>query len=141
MSHNSINDVPAHANAELMSFLRRSAGDASAGMLIASDECDVANLQAFDGGRRGFGIAANLSHAGALSMTAGLDQEFCFHGDNAEISAFVGAAKIVESGMISQAALDRAASNVLRSKFAAGLAGAPRKPNQGQKQSTVVISA
>lgn len=123
MSHNSINDIPAHANAELMNFMRSAGGDASAGMLIASDECDVANLMnTVDKGRvRGFGIAANLSHAGALSMTAGLDQEFCFNGNNADLSAFLGSDKLVDSGQISQSVLDRAASNVLRAKFAAGL--------------------
>ena len=28
MSHNSINDIPAHANAELMNFMRNAGGDA-----------------------------------------------------------------------------------------------------------------
>eukprot|EP01052_Picozoa_sp_SAG31_P019757 SAG31_NODE_1455_length_8278_cov_2.514366_3_plen_282_part_00 len=110
-------DIPAHMNSELMQFLRQSGGPASAGMLIASDECDVANLQSFQSGSRGFGLAANLSHAGALAMSAGLDQEFCFNGDNANLAAFVGAENLVRTGMIKQSVLDRAAANVLRAKF------------------------
>jgi beta-glucosidase len=121
MSHNSINDVPAHMNAELMGFLRRSGGEASAGMLIASDECDVANLEAVQDGARGFGMAANISHAGALAMTAGLDQEFCYNGANANLAAFVDAENLVHTGMIEQSVLDRAAANVLRAKFVSPL--------------------
>ena len=47
LSHNSINDVPAHADPELMSLLRRwapPAGVNSSGMLLASDMCDIGLL-------------------------------------------------------------------------------------------------
>ena len=76
MSHNSINDVPAHADGELMDQLRDWAK--SDGVLVASDMCDV-GLLAFPGSAtspptRGFGVAANLSAAGAMSMRAGMDQ-------------------------------------------------------------------
>jgi len=44
-------------------------------MLLASDMCDVGVLRGDTPHQ--FHVAANLEHAAALSMTAGLDQELC----------------------------------------------------------------
>jgi len=46
LSHNSINDVPAHADPELMDMLRKwgPPGVNSSGMLLASDMCDIGLL-------------------------------------------------------------------------------------------------
>ena len=115
LSHNSINDVPAHADSELMGLLRAwaPAGADSSGMLLASDMCDIGLL-------RSFGVAANLTEAGAMSMAAGMDQELCNPTDGRG-QCFTLMADAVKDGMMVQAALDRAAANVLRSKFAVGL--------------------
>jgi beta-glucosidase len=65
-------------------------------------------------------VAADLTAACALSMTAGMDQELCNPTDGRG-QAFTLAAAAVTSGALDKAALRRAAGNVLRSKFAAGL--------------------
>jgi beta-glucosidase len=83
------------------------------GSLLASDDCDVGLL-------RSFGLTDSLPGAAALAMGAGLDQELCVSGDGRG-QAFVFAADAVASGALAQAALDRAAANSLRGKFAAGL--------------------
>ena len=122
LSHNSINDVPAHADSELMDLLRAWGGVNSSGMLLASDMCDIGLLRGVlgQGPKSGFGVAANLSDAGAMSMTAGMDQELCNPTDGRG-QCFTLVADAVKDGMMAQAALDRAAANVLRSKFAVGL--------------------
>lgn len=133
LSHNSINDVPAHADPELMGLLRKWApiGTNSSGMLLASDMCDIGLLAAGTptngikrGANTGFGVAANLSDAGAMSMTAGMDQELCNPTDGRG-QCFTLVADAVASGEMNQQALDRAAANVLRSKFAVGLFDKP----------------
>lgn len=118
LSHNSINDVPAHASAELMGRLRGWAK--SDGMLLASDMCDVGLLWTRPGSHGGFNVAADLGDAAQLSMTAGMDQELCWP-DDGRGQAFPLAASLVADGRLSQEALDRAAANVLTSKFAARL--------------------
>ena len=52
--------------------------------------------------------AANLSEAGAISMEAGMDQELCNPTDGRG-QAFTLVAQAVKDGLMSQAALDRAA--------------------------------
>ena len=148
LSHNSINDVPAHADGELMAQLRSWAK--SDGTLLASDMCDV-GLLAFPGtaakpSKRGFGVAADLTAAGAMwalcgsnhrlpdrarnpliahsrpmvhrSMRAGMDQELCNPTDDRGMT-FGLMAQAVKDEVLPQASLDRAASNVLRSKVGA----------------------
>lgn len=68
----------------------------------------------------GFGVAADLAAACVLSMTAGMDQELCNPTDGRG-QAFTLSANAVNSGAMDKSALRRAAGNVLRSKFAAGL--------------------
>jgi beta-glucosidase len=113
MAHNSVNQQPCHASAEFMGWLRAQ-GNMSAA-LLASDMCDVGLL-----GPKGFRVAADLPGAAALAMGAGLDQELCNPHDGRG-QAFTHAAEAVASGALAQAALDRAAANALRPKFAAGL--------------------
>ena len=71
LAHNSINQAPCHSSATLMDWLRAQ-GNLS-GALFGSDMCDVGLLR----GPGGFRVAADLEHAAALSMGAGLDQELC----------------------------------------------------------------
>ncbi len=113
MAHNSINQQPCHSSAEFMGWLRSQGNMSTA--LLASDECDVGLL-----GPKGFRVAADLPSAAALAMGAGLDQELCNPHDGRG-QAFTSAAAAVASGALPQAALDRAAANALRPKFAAGL--------------------
>ena len=113
MAHNSVNAAPCHASAELMGWLRSQG--AMAGALLASDMCDVGLL-----GPSGFRVAGNLTDAAALALGAGLDQELCNPQDGRG-QAYTRAAAAVAGGRVAQAALDRAAANALRPKFAAGL--------------------
>jgi beta-glucosidase len=113
MAHNSINQQPCHSSAEFMGWLRGQ-GNMS-GALLASDMCDVGLL-----GPTGFRVAEDLVGAAAPAMGAGLDQELCNPHDGRG-QAFTHAADAVAGGALAQAALDRAAANALRPKFAAGL--------------------
>jgi beta-glucosidase len=61
-------------------------------------------------------MAANLTQAAALAISAGVDQSFC---DSAYYSGVIEPA--VASGEIQLADVERAASMVLQTKFAAGL--------------------
>jgi beta-xylosidase len=99
--------------AALMGWLRAQ-GNLS-GALFGSDMCDVGLLAL-----NGFRVAAGLEQAAALAMAAGLDQELCNPTDGRG-QAFPLAARAVADGLMPQAALDRAAANALRAKFAAGL--------------------
>ena len=130
LSHNSVNDVPAHSNKELMDQIR--AWGVTPGLLMASDMCDIGLLaHPFGNGKNylhgtsgGFGVAKDLPAAAALSMSAGMDQELCNPTDGRG-QAFTLAAAAVKSGALAQSALDRAVGSVLRSKFAARLFDAP----------------
>ena len=129
LSHNAINDVPAHANAELMGLIRKwgtkptstdagvgAGADAGAGagaevpIMMASDMCDIGRL-AYPAQIHGsFGVAKDLLSAGALSMGAGMDQELCNPSDSRG-QAFTSAADAVKAGVLDQASLDRAAGD------------------------------
>ena len=61
-----------------------------------------------------------------MSMAAGMDQELCNPTDGRG-QCFTLVADAVKDGLMAQAALDRAAANVLRAKFAAGLFDKPMK--------------
>ena len=117
LAHNGINQVPCHASADLMGWLRAQAGANStstfAGALLASDMCDVGLL-------RSFRVAADLTSAAALAMGAGLDQELCNPTDGRG-QAFPLVPAAIAAGALPAAALDRAVGNILRAKFAAGL--------------------
>ena len=112
MAHNSINAAPCHSSALLMNWLR--AQGTFNESFLASDMCDVGLLA------RGFHTASSLQDAGVQAMAAGLDQELCNPTDGRG-QAFPLVADAVQHGLLAQAALDRAAANVLRAKFAAGL--------------------
>jgi len=112
LAHNSINQDPCHGSKALMDWLRAQGNLSTA--LFGSDMCDVGLLA------RGFRVAGSLEAAAAQSMGAGLDQELCNDSDGRG-QAFPLAGKAVADGILPQAALDRAASNALRAKFATGL--------------------
>ena len=110
LAHNAINAAPCHASTALMAWLR--AQGTMNGSLLASDDCDVGLL-------RSFRVASSLQDTAVLAMTAGLDQELCAAGDGRG-QAFPLAADAVAKGLLAQAALDRAAGNVLRAKVRGG---------------------
>jgi beta-glucosidase-like glycosyl hydrolase len=95
LSHNSINDVPAHANEPLMTAMRGWA--TSNGALFASDMCDVGLLMG-----NGFGVAKSIQEAAALSMEAGLDQELCNPTDGRG-QAFTSATSAIAAGDMKEA--------------------------------------
>ena len=113
LAHNTINQEPCHSSRTLMGWLREQ-GNLS-GALFGSDMCDVGLLRV-----NGLHVAASLEAAAALSMGAGLDQELC-NAEDGRGQAFPLAAQAVADGLLPQAALDRAAGNVLRAKFSSGL--------------------
>lgn len=113
LAHNAINAVPCHSSQTLMSWLRAQ-GNFS-GALLASDMCDVGLL-----GPHGFRVAADLESAAVLAMSASLDQELC-NAEDGRGQAFPLIPGAIAKGLMPESALDRAASSVLRAKFAAGL--------------------
>ena len=112
LAHNSINDVPAHANAPLMSLFRDTWAK-SPGILLASDMCDVGLLAHPTDAHMGFGVAPDLKGAGVLAMSAGLDQELC-NPDDGRGQSFTLIADAVAKHEMDSSVLDRATANVLR---------------------------
>ena len=103
-SHNEVNGLPMHANGPLLSALRNDFG--FDGGLCASDAGDVASVAHFH-------VANDTRSAGVLAIKAGMDQELQFHG-----AAFPQLPSALAAGLVTQATIDRAVSNVLRQKFA-----------------------
>ena len=96
-----------HANADIMKDLFRGTWNYSG--FFGSDWGNIKFLTNSH-------IAANISMAASLAISAGVDQAFC---DEAYYPGTINPA--IASGSISQADVDRAVYNVLASKFAAGL--------------------
>jgi beta-xylosidase len=107
MAHNNLNSVPMHANAGVMKALFREQWGFKG--FFGSDYGNVGALQSAH-------IAANLSQAASLAISAGVDTTFC---DSAYSFGVVGPA--VASGEMQLADVDRAVSVTLAQKFAAGL--------------------
>lgn len=105
-SHNSVNNMPAHGNHWLLNQTLRELFDAP-GILIASDDSDIGQLT-------GFGIVPDTQAAAVLAVEAGMDQDL--HAE-----AFPMLEDAFNQGQVSIEPIDRAVSNVLRQKFAAGL--------------------
>ena len=106
VSHQSLNGVPNHANRWLLTDVWRTLFGAEQSFL-ASDDGDVGRLA-------NFGVALDCESEAVLAVAAGLDADLgpaCY--DN-----LVAA---VRAGLVDEAHVDRAAGNVLRAKFAAGL--------------------
>merc|ERR1711937_222284 len=87
--------------------------------LLASDMCDVGLLGPTPARSSiGFGTSASIRDSAAQANAAGLDQELCNPTDGRG-QAFVHLADLVSDKALAQKHLDRAAANVIRSKFAA----------------------
>ena len=111
-SHQALNGVPNHANHWLLTEVWRGKFGANHSF-IASDQDDVTRLYV-NGRGVGYGVAPDCLHAGAMALNAGLDSALGY-------SCFLNLTQALKAGLIDMATLDRAAGNVLRAKFAAGL--------------------
>lgn len=100
--------LPSHANGFMINGLWR--GVLGMNETFVSSDCgDIKGLQ------DSFGLAADDAEASALALNAGVDQDLCVAAYDKGIPA------ALERGLVSNATLDFAVSNILRHKFAAGL--------------------
>eukprot|EP01047_Picozoa_sp_COSAG01_P072754 COSAG01_NODE_11657_length_1886_cov_3.182988_1_plen_576_part_00 len=111
-SHQALNGVPNHANRWLLTSVWRDLFGAHH-TFIASDQDDVSRLYINRRGA-GYGVAKDCLSAGAMALNAGLDSALGYE-------CFRNLTTALRHGQIQRAALNRAAGNVLRAKFAAGL--------------------
>ena len=112
--HNAVNGIPMHSNAWLLTHvLRRELGCEDC--LIGTDFNDINNLVEFKTANEsrypGFAPATDGS---LQALAAGVDQDL---GG----TAFTTLAAAVQGGLLNESEVTRAAGNVLRAKFAAGL--------------------
>ena len=116
-AHQTVHDVPCHANEWLMRTLRDGMGFGNG---VALSDCnDVGqNYHAR--------LAANRSHAAALSLAAGVDWDLQCGTDEEEWGYGNNHLKTaLADGLVPQAALERSARRVLQQKFASNLFDAP----------------
>jgi beta-glucosidase len=110
VSHQELWGIPNHASTRLLTDIWRNRFNAS-DSFIASDAYDVRQIISF-------GLALNCTQAATLAVNAGLDQDLgnaCF-GNTTD-----GLMAAVQQGLVAESTIDRAAGNILRAKFAAGL--------------------
>ena len=115
ISHPAVNGIPMHANAAMLALLR-SLAPAFQGALLGSDNENVRWLS------QAFRYSASDAAAAADAVLAGVDQEM--DGFSASLYLQHLPAAAAASPAIA-AAVRRAAGNVLRAKFAAGLFDVP----------------
>ena len=108
-AHNTVDGVPCHSNSALINGQLRGALGFGDGIVL-SDCNDVPALVDFK-------VAANLSHAAAKALGAGVDLDL----QCGTKSAFTYLNASLRDGLVDAASLDRAARRVLMAKLAAGL--------------------
>ena len=108
-SHNLVDWTPMHANKPLLADALRGRFGLGEGGYIGSDNTNVEGLSYYL-----HGFAANASDAARMAIAAGVDQDM----PGAEYLQLAG---LVRSGVVPLSHVDRAASNVLRKKFASRL--------------------
>eukprot|EP00730_Choanoeca_flexa_P000024 TRINITY_DN10009_c0_g1_i2.p1 TRINITY_DN10009_c0_g1~~TRINITY_DN10009_c0_g1_i2.p1 ORF type:complete len:761 (+),score=178.19 TRINITY_DN10009_c0_g1_i2:15-2297(+) len=117
-SHNTVLDVPCHANDWLVNKVFREEFGFGEGLTIS--DCNDLNVL------MNFGIAANVSQAAAKGLIGGVDMDLqCGDTTTYGIDSIKDA---LASGLMSEAALDNAARHALVNKFAAGLFESPMTP-------------
>jgi len=117
-SFNSLNGVPATANAYLLqTILRREWGFSGT---VVSDYQAVQELQ-------DFGYAANARDAARLALTAGVDIEMAVQvGNGSQSSTYANyGPQLLASGKLSMATLDNEVRHVLTLKYLAGMFAHP----------------
>ena len=124
-AHQTVHDVPCHANAWLMQTLRDGMGF---GAGVALSDCDDVG-QTYHAR-----MAANRSHAAALALIAGVDWDLqC--GTNPEEWGYGNGylAEALDEGLVLPEVLDASARRVLQQKFAARLFDEPYADTEGVK--------
>jgi len=124
VSHQTVNDIPCHANGWLINGVLRDAYGFGDGFTI-SDEMNIGHL-----GPWGWAVADNISHAAALALRAGVDIDLQSGASNAT-QAYAWLSAALAEGLVSLADLQAAASRVLTLKFATGLFDAPMADEAG----------
>ena len=115
-SHNMLQSEPMHASHHwLTDVLRHRLG--LGGGYIGSDNGNVGDLYSK------YGVAASNADAAALWLESGGDQAMTRLPSDDNRPANVS--QLIADGLLSRTALDRAAANVLRVKFASGIFDAP----------------
>ncbi len=124
VSHNALFGQPMHGNRDMISGMLRQRFGLGDGGYVGSDATNVPGLV-------DYGVAADAADAAALWLTAGGDQamlDLCpgmaspnGSAPSTPSESPCNAARLVETGALPQVVLDRAAGNVLRTKFATGL--------------------
>lgn len=124
VSHQTVHDVPSHANSWLINTLLRGEYGFGDGFTI-SDEMDLGCLASW-----GWDVADNISSAAAVALHAGVDIDLQ-SGENNATMAYAWLLTALEEGLISLEDLRTAAGHVLTMKFAAGLFDNPLTPEEG----------
>jgi beta-glucosidase len=106
-SYNEIDGIPAHKNRFLLEKVLR--GEWGFAGLVVSDYYAIEQM------KTRHGVAFDSDDAARQAIEAGVDVEL------PDVQAFGRLGELVKSGRVSQKALDRAVSRVLRAKFLAGL--------------------
>jgi beta-glucosidase len=106
-SYNEIDGIPSHSNKHLLTDILRHEWGFDG--VIVSDYFGIAELI------RVHHVVANKEAAARMALGAGVDIELPFP------DAYPGLVQQVRNGTVSEAAVNRAATNVLRAKFLAGL--------------------
>lgn len=106
-SYNEIDGLPAHKNRFLLEKVLR--GEWGFSGLVVSDYYAIEQMQSRHG------VATDLEDAARQALEAGIDVEL------PDIQAYGKLVDLVKSGRVSQAALDRAVTRVLRAKVLAGV--------------------
>jgi beta-glucosidase len=111
-AHNTVLDVPCHANEWLINDVLRDAFGFGKG--VALSDCNDIGVLA------DFRIAANRSHAAALALKAGVDWDLqC--GTDPQDWGYNALPQALKDGLISLGDIDTTVRRVLTHKFAAGL--------------------
>ena len=111
-SHNTVSDIPAHANKWLIDSVYRQQYKFGNGVTL-SDCNDIGVI--YD-----FRVAANRTHAAAIGLKAGVDWDLqC--GTDTEDWSYNKLQAALDGGLITEAHLDTTVTHVLTQKFALGL--------------------
>lgn len=115
-SHNTIFDVPSHANSWLVNTLYRETLGFGDGVTV-SDCNDIGALE-------DYGLATNAMERAALGLIGGVDMDLMC-GDNNASWSYNSLQDALSAGLVTEAQIETSARRVLGHKFAAGLFDSP----------------
>eukprot|EP00040_Diaphanoeca_grandis_P040838 m.262177 g.262177 ORF g.262177 m.262177 type:complete len:794 (-) comp44699_c0_seq1:67-2448(-) len=116
-SHNTVHDIPAHANEWLIKRTLRQEFGLTYGVAL-SDCNDIGAIFSS-------GMAMNRSQAAALALTAGVDWDLQCGPDSQNWGYFNYLKQAIDEGQVSESVLDVTVMRVLVQKFAANLFDQP----------------